>query len=218
MEPIAHDVSGSDSTILLIDEGDLPSLTALTMQPERAQLVLWHQSDDEASAERRLHVVRQHERLSGGELLLTTAWSEPGGSAAAPRRLRRGLVLAQASIVASRHGCGHIVWPVQVGDDPAAVCEAVDTATCIMELAEAEVESGERRQGRGITIDLPLVDLTEAQVVDLADDAGAPMRGFWPCQEGGAEPCGRCGECRRWSAGFAEVGLPWPWARTPSSA
>ena len=66
--------------------------------------------------------------------------------------------------------------------------------------------------GDRLVIDLPVVDFTDAQLVDLAEELGAPLQAFWPCNGAADRPCGRCEGCRRWSAAFREVGVPWPWA------
>jgi len=88
---------------------------------------------------------------------------------------------------------------------------AVDQATLVTEIAAPSV-LGRNRQGAAIVIDLPLVDLDDEQVLDLADDGGAPPRAFWPCESGRAEPCGSCRDCVRWRRAHDGLGLPWPWA------
>jgi hypothetical protein len=102
----------------------------------------------------------------------------------------------EAAIIARHHGCDKIIWPVQVGPDAARVSELVDRATAVAELAEPGEGGNDGRPaaspagaaisgGRSLIIDLPLVDLDDEQVVDLADDGGAPMTAFWPCETAG---------------------------------
>jgi 7-cyano-7-deazaguanine synthase in queuosine biosynthesis len=59
--------------------------------------------------------------------------------------------------------------------------------------------------------DLPFIDFTDEQIVELADDSGAPVRDFWPCVGGGCQPCASCDGCARWLSAFRAVGIPWPW-------
>ena len=68
-------------------------------------------------------------------------------------------------------------------------------------------------QKNSLMIDVPLIDLGETQIVDLAVDQGVLDLAFWPCETGTQDvPCGACAGCRRWSAGFDGRGQPWPWA------
>ncbi len=69
--------------------------------------------------------------------------------------------------------CPKIIWPAQVGPDPGRVTEAVERANMVVTLAELGGEPSAR--GR-LMIDLPLIDLTDRQVVDLADDLGGDRR------------------------------------------
>jgi 7-cyano-7-deazaguanine synthase in queuosine biosynthesis len=93
---------------------------------------------------------------------------------------------------------------VQVGPDPDAVCAVVDRATVVSDLAQIGGEGS-------IAIDLPLADLDDRQVADLADDCGAPLATFWPCNSDRQAPCGACAGCDRWRAALDRVGLSWPW-------
>jgi 7-cyano-7-deazaguanine synthase in queuosine biosynthesis len=90
---------------------------------------------------------------------------------------------------------------------------AVERASLVSALAEV---GGGYPAGAEPVIDLPLVDLTDAQLVDLAEDTGAPMHAFWPCAGAGGVPCETCAGCRRWRAAFAEAGVAWPWVAVPA--
>ena len=82
-----------------------------------------------------------------------------------------------------------------MGPDAARVSELVDRATAVAELAESGMGTiggaatsgggAATSGGRAMVIDLPLVDLDDEPVVDLADDGGAPMTAFWPCETAG---------------------------------
>jgi len=228
------------SPILLIDLADLPSLAAAMTQPDPARLILWHLGEEGGAAERRAAVVREHAELLGAaELIISESWRPGVGRTGDQAGLWQALMLVQAAIVARHRACEKIIWPVQVGPDAARVSELVDRALAVAELADATADAAARpggasasRPGGSLIIDLPLVDLADEQVVDLADDCGAPLRAFWPCESvtghapsgggggaggqapsgGGGEPCGACGGCDRWRRAFHECGLPWPWA------
>ena len=84
-------------------------------------------------------------------------------------------------------------------------------------VGQSEFEASARR----LVIDLPLVDLTDERLVDLADDGGAPMRAFQPCSASGgstATPCEQCDGCRRWHAAFDAAGVAWPWTTVEGRA
>jgi len=233
------------SPILLIDLADLPSLAAAMTQPDPARLILWHLGEEGGAAERRAAIVREHgEFLGAAELIVSEAWRPGVGRTGDAAGLWQALMLVQAAIIARHRACEKIIWPVQVGPDAARVSELVDRALAVAELADATAAAdaaarpagaSAARPGGSLVIDLPLVDLADEQVVDLAEDCGAPLRAFWPCESaggqapsgggghtasgcdgetasGGGEPCGACGGCDRWQRAFHECGLPWPWA------
>ena len=80
---------------------------------------------------------------------------------------------------------------------------------------DAQVLSGGAVQS--LTIETPLVDLTDVQLLDLFADSDAPLTGAMVCQAPAAAPgqwtagptggCGRCGACRRWTRAMREAGL-----------
>ena len=94
----------------------------------------------------------------------------------------------------------------ELGPEAQRVTEAVDRANQVAALAATGGEPS------SLVVDLPLIDLTDPQVVDLADDTGAPLRAFWPCERAGPEPCGSCPGCTRWLGAFREAGVTWPWS------
>ncbi|MDY7110548.1 MAG: 7-cyano-7-deazaguanine synthase [Planctomycetota bacterium] len=209
-----------ERSMLLIDRGDLPSLVAAVIQPDPARLLLWQLREGDEAAARRAAVVAEHADFLGAvRPVVSEPWSAEVGRASDAEGLWQALMLLQAAIIARHHGCGKIIWPVQVGPDAPRVSELVDRAAGVAELTEAGGgASAERRNA--VVIDLPLVDLEDEQIVDLADDAGAPATAFWPCEAGGDEPCGACGGCDRWMRAYRECGLPWPWGprRGPRNA
>jgi len=195
----------SATQTLIIDLADLPSLTAIAIQPEGQTLVLWHPGCTDASAARRVELVQRHgDVFSAADVVL----SEPSAfrSAGMPQWFVHSELLLQALAVAERMGCARIIWPHQVGpafEQIGPVVERVATLASLPGMAEGR---------EPVPIDLPLVDLTDEQVVELADDSGASLRAFWPCGSGEAQPCGGCDGCRRWADAFEQVGVAWPWS------
>ena len=200
--------------VLLIDRGDMPSLAATVIQPDPARLVFWYQRDEGEMASRRLAMVNEHAEMLGvTNVIVSDGWDSGVALSRETPGLRRSLTLLQAAIVACESGCSKIIWPVQVGPDPARVSQAADCATTVGHLAQIGWEtSSEARPDAELVIELPLVDLDEKQVLDLVDDCGAPLAAFWPCDVKENEPCGKCDGCNQWQRAFHARGLPWPWA------
>lgn len=203
----------SGDEILLIDRGDLPSLAALVIQPDPARVRVWHLREPGPAGARRAKAAGDHADLIGAELLEDDAWHPRGAGRTVEPALARVVALMQALTVASARKCSKVVWPIVAGPRPAEALRAVDQATGATDLLEVSLPSEE---GEPLVIDTPLVDLTDEQVLDLADDAGAPLDAFWPCErdvEGG--PCldstNTCPSCGRWRHVFETMGLEWPW-------
>jgi 7-cyano-7-deazaguanine synthase len=56
----------------------------------------------------------------------------------------------------------------------------------------------------------PLIDLSAADIVRLAQRLEAPLELTWSCYRGDKRPCGSCYPCAVRARGFAEAGLPDP--------
>ena len=210
--------------VLLIDYGDLPSLAAVTLQSRPDEVMIFHPRGRDAAAGRRETAALGHAEMLGAEIVLVDLLPEidAGGSAgiitSEPDRdqaLDDACVLMHVVAVADRMGCPMILWPRQVGPDAEAVGRAVLRANLVADVVE--VGAGPGAAGR-LAIDLPLVDLTDHRLVELAEEGGAPMRAFWPCDSGGSpprHPCHGCEGCRRWTSAFETAGSPWPWTAVP---
>jgi hypothetical protein len=190
---------------LLIDCGDLPSLVAVTLEARPQRLVLYHAQETGPAADRRLAAAREHGSVFGVRETVVEKLPPPDAGSG-PEGLAQAWLLLGAAAAARRHACSRVIWPHQVGPDADAVGLVMERASLVSALVE--VAGG---TGADLVIDLPLADLTEAQLADLAEDAGAPMHAFWPCDAGGDLPCETCAGCRRWRAAFDEAGVVWPW-------
>ncbi|MHC4273959.1 MAG: 7-cyano-7-deazaguanine synthase [Planctomycetota bacterium] len=202
---------------LLVDRGDLPSLVAVTLEAGPQHLALYHPLESDPAAARRRAAAEEHGAVFDirqvvveplGPLDAAGGDADPPQTAEWPGGLDQAWVLLRAAAVARKLARPRIIWPHQVGPDAGAVGLAVERASLVSALVEI---SGGQQAGAEMVIDLPLVDLTDAQLVDLAEDAGAPMHAFWPCAGAGGLPCETCAGCRRWQAAFAEAGVAWPW-------
>ncbi len=193
------------ATTLLIDRGDLPSLAACSLQSEAEPFVLWHPIEPDAAAPPREIAVREHAEIwRVGPPLIGRFGPLGVPGMAPPTELFQAQLLLQAMTAAIQIGCARMVWPIQAGPDPHAVVATIERAHRIASLARIG-------EARGLDLDLPLVDLTDLQVLEIADDAGAPLGACWPCEESVPTPCGACTGCGRWRRAFRQLHLPWPW-------
>ena len=198
----------SSNSVLLIDDGDLPSLVALALERDPQQVVLWHPHGSDAAAQRRQAAVEAHgEAFSVRQVVVAKETATIQGESSLAAELDRSVSLLSAAAAAMRLNCTRVVWPAQIGSNSSRICQTVQRANLVVALAEIGA------QKNSLMIDVPLIDLGETQIVDLAVDQGVLGVAFWPCETGTQDmPCGACAGCRRWSAGFDGRGQPWPWA------
>lgn len=60
------------------------------------------------------------------------------------------------------------------------------------------------------TIATPLIELSKADIVQLACDLEAPIELTWSCYSAGEKPCGHCDSCLLRAKGFQEAGIADP--------
>ena len=207
--------------LLLIDYGDLPSLVAATLQTRPDETVIFHPRGPDVAAGGREAAAREHAELLGARGFVVDQLPEIDPAtplpAAGPDRdrieaLDDACVLWRSAALAVRRGCPAIVWPRQVGPDPDRIGHAVLRANLVADFVQVGAPGDAAWE---LVIDLPLVDLTDDRLVELADEGGAPMRAFRPCESGrgpAAVPCEQCDGCRRWRSAFDAAGVAWPWA------
>ena len=58
-------------------------------------------------------------------------------------------------------------------------------------------------KAKRIKIEVPLLRMTKAQIVNLAMKLKVPVELTWSCYQGGAKPCGVCDACRLREKGFS---------------
>ena len=61
-------------------------------------------------------------------------------------------------------------------------------------------------EGKGITIETPLISWTKAKIVEEGLKIGVPYELTTSCYNGKAEACGECDSCRLRLKGFEEAG------------
>ena len=194
--------------ILIIQHGDLTSLAAAGVQNSARDLVLWHPRAAEEDGGIRQRCV---ERL-GALLHVHSVELGPEYRTCDPDDpqvgLESNLMLLHAIEAARKTGCRRVIWPHQVGPDFEAVSAAVERAEQIAALAA--IGQG---HGHEVTIDLPLIDLSDPQVVEVAADSGLALSLFWPGgtdEQRGPDPTNPT--VQRWYAAFRAAEIDWPWS------
>lgn len=195
----------ADEGLLIIDYGDLPSLVALGIEREPTRAILWHPgpSGNMAGA-RRSAIVEQH--ATAFDVVRWIESPQPTAADRLPASTPDTQILIGAGLAAAGAGCRRVVWPVQVGLDPGRIGASVERASLVTEILALDLGR------KSVTFDLPLVDVADEQLVDLAADSACLGAGFWPCLHDGNEPCLACDSCRRWVRAFETAVQPWPWS------
>lgn len=131
----------------------------------------------------------------------------------ATRGYEQSVLLLAACRAAIRQGLSRVVWPIHLGSDGAEetdassgnalhhIADACDRAMLAGQLAN--IDAG--RSSQGVFIELPYVDFSDAQVMELAIDMGVPLTACWWCEGKGAAACGTCGQCVRWQRALTAV-------------
>ena len=61
-----------------------------------------------------------------------------------------------------------------------------------------------------LQIEIPIIEMSKADIVRLAMELEAPLELTWSCYQGGEIPCGRCDSCILRASGFRAAGYPDP--------
>jgi len=184
----------------LLCSGGLRSLVAAALvnhEEPAPRLTLLHAIDGRDNVTtRRRHVRLQAEwleALDAEELLLPHLYPKD-----APRtddgepiaRLARPQLLLAASARAERAEAGRLIYPGNFGDNPEALAGATEQLQLIAHLALTEGTPG-------VPIEAPLLEMTDAQVVQLGESLGVPWHAAWSCRFKSEMPCGACPGCVR---------------------
>ena len=137
--------------------------------------------------------------------------------------LRNTIFLALAAALAESEALSAIE---QGGEDPACTEAVVYLAPnaidysgypdCRPEFFSQAVETinmGSKlatEHGVRIRVETPIIEMTKAEIVQLAMRLGIRLEATWSCYRGGDEPCKECESCGLRARGFAEAGIADP--------
>lgn len=196
-------MSARHEPALVIDDGGLAALVACMICPDPQAVLVWVPPLAGTQAPRRLRAVRRHADLldlrdviEAPPLPDVARQPRSGPAFLAEPRL---LLAAAAEALSAR--CARLVWPVHCGESLDDMALAADRARLINHLVD--LEAGE---GAPLTVETPLLDLTDAQLAELALDLDAPLDACRWCEADADEACGRCAACRKWGSLFQRRG------------
>lgn len=189
------DRNDEKNTSILLTRGDVESLvcTLIAEQESTSRLRLLHLKRDGANAGQRERSARLQAELMEQDLEIM-----PPNNHLPPMAQELGLALQAVE------GSGVVIWPLRCGPDATAVAEGLELARHM-----SHAWSLSTRQ-EPISILTPIIDLDECQVLELALDLNGPLGASWPCEEGGAAPCGDCEGCQPWRSAAEKLAQEWP--------
>ena len=196
---------------LLILDGSIASLTlawreAASRPPVPASakagdepFYIWVPAADSARLGDRALTIAQ---LCQATLLIeqpTEAWPLPS---ARTGRAEASVLLFRAALVALERNCTRVIWPVHttLADGLAAAARAFDRGLILRELLSLDAPDSP------IAFEMPLLELSDEAVADLAIDLGVPLQLAAFCRNSPAAACTTCPSCRRWLTAAAAVG------------
>lgn len=160
---------------VILTDADLPALVAASLaQEEGGGLAALEVPGHPAAGA----AIRAHLELLGAELI----------GALPPADLSTTL-LAGARIAAAA-GAAQLIWPVAVNADLDRMCREADRALLISRLITLEPELSPAAGAGRFEVQAPLLDLSDAQVAELAIDLDVPVWRcwWWPVVGGAGAP------------------------------
>jgi 7-cyano-7-deazaguanine synthase len=200
----------SDAPVLVLNGGGLRSLvaTAATVAdagPGRVSVL--HLSQPRHRGARMLEAARgqaAHYQIARFlELRLPQQLVQPTGLVPAEEvrpALAAPLLLVVGLGQAVQIGAERLVWPAQADTRFEDCARMAEQAVLAQSLAQLE-------QPRPVSIQTPLLDLDDQQVIELGAQLQVAWTLAWSCRLDGDKPCRVCDACRRRRAAFEAAGL-----------
>lgn len=113
---------------------------------------------------------------------------------------RNMVLLSTATAIAIAHGCDTVIYGPHKGDHavyPDCRVEFIDAMRSAMSLCGYQP----------ISLDVPFIDKTKADIVRVGTDLAVDFAKTWSCYKGGSMHCGRCGTCVERREAFDIAGI-----------
>lgn len=212
--------------LMVLNSGGLRSLVATAMAVEDAarrqwSVLLLHIADGRSASPMRLRCFRrQVEHFRGRSLPLEPIEIQARHLASGNDFVGfRESLLVTAMAQAARRRAEILVYPAgadQQHEPLATLHEAVRAAERLIDATcwarvEPSVAAGSpdatnkashtgdsgNPTDRPVTLETPLLDLADAQIIELGDSLGVPWAAAWTCARAEPRACGRCEPCQR---------------------
>lgn len=111
--------------------------------------------------------------------------------------------LLDCLLAAQKHEAVRVVMPYHCGGRMEEIARITELA--LLAQQTAQVEYGNRAR-----VETPLLELTDAELIELGMQMDVPFDRSWSCQQGSALPCGQCKGCESRRQAFDALGLADP--------
>jgi 7-cyano-7-deazaguanine synthase in queuosine biosynthesis len=207
-----------DGPTVVLNGGGLRSIVATAVaitDTEAREIVVVHLRDGRPNAAVRAdHVRRQARHFDISRVieldlphLQTTLRPAANEDKSISPLTRPQMVLAALGQAIRLRAC-HLIWPIQINADFDAASRLTEQVVLIEHLAQLEQE-------QSTSIRMPLLELTDQQLIELGTQLEVPWSLAWTCAFGRNEPCATCPPCRQRHAAFEAAGIVDPSAQQP---
>ena len=194
---------------LILASGSLRSLVctaAAVTATEPGRLVLFHIRDGRPNAGVRREYARKQAdyykitKLIEVELPHIVSAQNTQPQPEHDHVLTRPQILMSAVAYAVDAQIEKVIWPVQYNGDHKLIARTTEQTVLIEHLAQLE---------RPTTplIELPVLDLTDGQLIELGSQLDVPWHLAWVCNNHGSAPCLCCESCLRRRQAFHVAGV-----------
>lgn len=198
---------------MILNSGGLRSLivTAMTvreMEPEH--IVMVHFSQRLVNSRNRMQAMEQQAQQYGIEQILrsemATLLPRPGTAVREddtpdPPTFYRPQMLLAALAQAIEFKVKRLVVPYQCNAIHEQVARITEQMTLVQHTAELEYDQALP------PIDMPILDLTDRELIELGGQMHVPWPMSWSCRHAGEQACGGCEACIRRAHAFREAGI-----------
>ncbi len=202
----------STAPTVILSSGGMRSFAAAAIAAtaqDKPRLILLHVLDARDNARVRSQHVHQQAEYFKIKTVIETELPKPKAKLqdtsqephATP--LLHAQVLIQGLAQATDLGANRLLWPAQVNADFDKTSRVFEQTVLAQQLAKID-------HPFAATLETPLLELSDQQLVELGGQMGLPWQMAWSCMTRGDKPCRVCTGCRRREAAFEAAGMTDP--------
>ena len=206
---------GMDSLVLAAfatRESDIALLhVTYGQRTERKELACFHAIADHLNAKDRMVTDTGYLREIGGSALTDVSIDVPDADP-----LRQGVPVTYVPFRNAHFLCIAVSWAERIGAKNVYIGAVwadssgyPDCRPVFYEAMNEAIRMG-TKDGSGIRIKAPFVNLKKKDLVLMGKSLGVPFERTWSCYRDGEKACGMCDSCALRLRAFAEAGVPDP--------